>query len=465
MESVYLTITDVHAREILDSRGNPTVEAEVTVNNCFKGRADVPSGASTGKFEAVELRDGETRYMGLGVQKAVNNVNTKIHDALVGVPVCDQKQIDHILIDLDGTENKGNLGANATLSVSMAAARAAANALGLPLYRYLGGTNANRLPVPMMNILNGGRHATNTVDFQEFMIMPVKAVNFHEALRICAEIYHNLKKLCHKKGLSTGVGDEGGFAPNLPDAFAVLDLIVDAVKAAGYKPGEDIMIALDVAASELYNEEDGKYHFSGETELRRRQASLEGSEVCACYEAGQEFDLRDNEQVITRTTEEMIAYYETLIERYPILSIEDGLAEDDWDGWAKLTERIGDRVQLVGDDLFVTNTKRLNAGIKLQVANAILVKVNQIGTVSEAIEAVEMAQFNGYKAVISHRSGETEDAFIADLSVAMNAGQIKTGAPCRSDRVAKYNQLLRIEEELGPTSVYEGEKVLRVNIG
>ena len=465
MESVYLTITDVHAREILDSRGNPTVEAEVTVNNCFKGRADVPSGASTGKFEAVELRDGETRYMGLGVQKAVNNVNTKIHDALVGVPVCDQKQIDHILIDLDGTENKGNLGANATLSVSMAAARAAANALGLPLYRYLGGTKANRLPVPMMNILNGGRHATNTVDFQEFMIMPVKAVNFHEALRICAEIYHNLKKLCHKKGLSTGVGDEGGFAPDLPDAFAVLDLIVDAVKAAGYKPGEDIMIALDVAASELYNEEDGKYHFSGETELRRRQASLEGSEVCACYEAGQEFDLRDNEQVITRTTEEMIAYYEKLIERYPILSIEDGLAEDDWDGWAKLTERIGDRVQLVGDDLFVTNTKRLNAGIKLQVANAILVKVNQIGTVSEAIEAVEMAQFNGYKAVISHRSGETEDAFIADLSVAMNAGQIKTGAPCRSDRVAKYNQLLRIEEELGPTSVYEGEKVLRVNIG
>ena len=462
MESVYLTITDVHAREILDSRGNPTVEAEVTVNNCFKGRADVPSGASTGKFEAVELRDGETRYMGLGVQKAVNNVNTKIHDALVGVQACNQKQIDHILIDLDGTENKGNLGANATLSVSMAAARAAANALGLPLYRYLGGTKANRLPVPMMNILNGGRHATNTVDFQEFMIMPVKAVNFHEALRICAEIYHNLKKLCHKKGLSTGVGDEGGFAPDLPDAFAVLDLIVDAVKAAGYKPGEDIMIALDVAASELYNEEDGKYHFSGETELRRRQASLEGSEVCACYEAGQEFDLRDNEQVITRTTEEMIAYYETLIERYPILSREDGLAEDDWDGWAKLTERIGDRVQLVGDDLFVTNTKRLNAGIKLQVANAILVKVNQIGTVSEAIEAVEMAQFNGYKAVISHRSGETEDAFIADLSVAMNAGQIKTGAPCRSDRGAKYNQLLRIEEELGPTSVYEGEKVLRV---
>lgn len=464
MDSIYLTITDVHAREILDSRGNPTVEAEVTVNNRFKGRADVPSGASTGKFEAVELRDGETRYMGLGVQKAVNNVNTKIHDALVGVPACDQKQIDHILIELDGTENKENLGANATLSVSMAAARAAACALGLPLYRYLGGTKANRLPVPMMNILNGGRHATNTVDFQEFMIMPVKAVNFKEALRICAEIYHNLKKLCHSKGLSTGVGDEGGFAPDLPDAFAVLDLIVDAIKAAGYKPGEDIMIALDVAASELYNEEDGKYHFSGETELRRRQASQSGSEVCECYEAGTEFDLNENEPVITRTTEEMIAYYEKLIERYPILSIEDGLAEDDWDGWAELTKRIGDRVQLVGDDLFVTNTKRLDAGIKLQVANAILVKVNQIGTVSEAIEAVEMAQFHDYRAVISHRSGETEDAFIADLAVAMNAGQIKTGAPCRSDRVAKYNQLLRIEEELGQTSIFEGEKVLRVKL-
>lgn len=449
-----LMITDVHAREILDSRGNPTVEAVVTVDDCFEGMASVPSGASTGKFEAVELRDGEMRYMGLGVQKAVNNVNTKIRDRLVGVRVCSQKMIDHILIDTDGTDNKGNLGANATLSVSMAAARAAANALGMPLYRYLGGVKTDRLPVPMMNILNGGRHATNTVDFQEFMIMPVSAANFREALRICAEIYHNLKKICHGRGLSTGVGDEGGFAPDLPDAFAVLDLIVEAIKAAGYAPGQDVKIALDVAASELYNEEDGTYHFSGETELRRRNASVKGSEVCGCYEAGKQFDVNDKEQVIKRTTEEMIAYYEQLIERYPIISIEDGLAEDDWDGWAELTRRIGDKVQLVGDDLFVTNTKRLDAGIKKKVANAILVKVNQIGTVSEAIEAVEMAQHNAYKAVISHRSGETEDPFIADLAVAMNAGQIKTGAPCRSDRVAKYNRLLRIEEEIDLVSKY-----------
>lgn len=453
MDSMHLMITDVHAREVLDSRGNPTVEAVVTVNDCFEGRASVPSGASTGKFEAVELRDGEMRYMGLGVEKAVNNVNTKIRDVLLGVEVCNQKLIDHILIDTDGTDNKGNLGANATLSVSMAVARAAADALGLPLYRYLGGVKPNRMPVPMMNILNGGRHATNTVDFQEFMIMPVKAANFREALRICAEIYHNLKKLCHERGLSTGVGDEGGFAPDLPDASAVLDLIVEAIKAAGYKPGEDVKIALDVAASELYNEEDGKYHFSGETELKRKWGNEERTEVGACYEAGTDFGASDMEE-ITRTTEEMIAYYEDLIERYPIISIEDGLAEDDWDGWQQLTRRIGERVQLVGDDLFVTNTKRLDAGIKKEVANAILVKVNQIGTVSEAIEAVEMAQNNAYKAVISHRSGETEDSFIADLAVAMNAGQIKTGAPCRSDRVAKYNQLLRIEEEIGKVSCY-----------
>ena len=306
----------------------------------------------------------------------------------------------------------------------------------------------------MMNILNGGRHATNTVDFQEFMIMPVSAANFKEALRICAEIYHNLKKICQQRGLSTGVGDEGGFAPDLPDAFAVLDLIVEAIKAAGYAPGREVQIALDVAASELYDESDGTYHFVGETELKRRKASLNGNEACKCYEAGKEFDLKDKEAVIKRTTEEMIAYYEQLIERYPIISIEDGLAEDDWDGWAELTKRIGDRVQLVGDDLFVTNTKRLDAGIKKKVANAILVKVNQIGTVSEAIEAVEMAQHNAYKAVISHRSGETEDSFIADLAVAMNAGQIKTGAPCRSDRVAKYNQLLRIEEEIDIVSKY-----------
>ena len=454
MKNMYLKITDVHAREVLDSRGNPTVEAVVTVDDCYEGRASVPSGASTGKFEAVELRDGETRYMGLGVEKAVNNVNTKIRDRLIGVDVCNQKLIDHILIDTDGTDNKNNLGANATLSVSMAAARAAADALGMPLYRYLGGVRTDRLPVPMMNILNGGRHATNTVDFQEFMIMPVKAANFREALRICAEIYHNLKKICHGRGLSTGVGDEGGFAPDLPDAFAVLDLIVEAIKAAGYMPGNEVKIALDVAASELYNEEDGTYHFSGETELKRRKAQVDGSNVGECYEAGEASGSKSDEQVIKRTTEEMIAYYEKLIERYPIVSIEDGLAEDDWDGWAELTRRIGDKVQLVGDDLFVTNTKRLDAGIKKHVANAILVKVNQIGTVSEAIEAVEMAQHNAYKAVISHRSGETEDPFIADLAVAMNAGQIKTGAPCRSDRVAKYNQLLRIEEEIDIVSKY-----------
>ncbi len=457
MRSTHFKITDVHAREVLDSRGNPTVEAVVTVNDSWEGRASVPSGASTGKFEAVELRDGEMRYMGLGVEKAVNNVNTKIKDKLVGIDVCDQKLIDHILVDTDGTDNKGNLGANATLSVSMAAARAAADALGMPLYRYLGGVKPDRLPVPMMNILNGGRHATNTVDFQEFMIMPVSAANFREALRICAEIYHNLRKICHRKGLSTGVGDEGGFAPDLPDAFAVLDLIVEAVRAAGYVPGQDIRIALDVAASELYNEQDGTYHFSGETELKRRQASADNV-ACACYEAGDVPGCVDDDHVIRRTTEEMIVYYERLIERYPIISIEDGLAEDDWDGWAELTRRIGDKVQLVGDDLFVTNTKRLDAGIKKRVANAILVKVNQIGTVSEAVEAVEMAQHNAYKAVISHRSGETEDSFIADLAVAMNAGQIKTGAPCRSDRVAKYNQLLRIEEELGDVAEYPGMK-------
>ena len=328
MRATHYKITDVHAREVLDSRGNPTVEAVVTVNDSWEGRASVPSGASTGKFEAVELRDGEMRYMGLGVEKAVNNVNTKIKDKLVGIDVCDQKLIDHILVDTDGTDNKGNLGANATLSVSMAAARAAADALGMPLYRYLGGVKPDRLPVPMMNILNGGRHATNTVDFQEFMIMPVSAANFREALRICAEIYHNLRKICHRKGLSTGVGDEGGFAPDLPDAFAVLDLIVEAVKAAGYVPGQDIRIALDVAASELYNEQDGTYHFSGETKLKLRQASADNV-ACACYEAGDVPGCVDDDHVIRRTTEEMIVYYERLIERYPIISIEDGLAEDE----------------------------------------------------------------------------------------------------------------------------------------
>ncbi len=433
-----LRIVDVHARQILDSRGNPTVEAEVTVEKevggrQYTGRAAVPSGASTGRFEAVELRDGETVYFGLGTTRAVNNVNTKIREALLGMNAFDQGLIDRVLIEQDGTENKGNLGANATLGVSMACARAGAEAMGIPLYRYLGGAYTRLLPVPMMNILNGGKHADNTVDFQEFMIMPVQAESFADGLRVCAEIYHNLKQICNDRGLSTGVGDEGGFAPSLPDAFAVLDLIVESIQAAGYTPGQDIKIALDVAASELYNEADGAYHFPGETALKKGE--------------------QDGE--IVRSTEEMIAYYEGLVERYPIISIEDGLAEDDWDGWQLMTKKLGDRIQLVGDDLFVTNTKRLDAGIKLHVANAILVKVNQIGTVSEAMDAIEMAQKNGYKAVISHRSGETEDTFIADLSVAVNAGQIKTGAPCRSDRVAKYNQLLRIEEELGSVACYK----------
>lgn len=426
---LFLKITDVHGREILDSRGNPTVEAEITVEGSIKGRASVPSGASTGRFEAVELRDGETRYFGLGVQRAVKNINTKLKEALVGQNVLDQGLIDRILMETDGTENKSNLGANATLGVSMACARAAAEALELPLYRYLGGVRPRLLPVPMMNILNGGRHAANTVDFQEFMIMPVQAESFADGLRICAEIYHNLKKILEDRGLATGVGDEGGFAPDLPDAKAVLSLIVEAIETSKYIPGQDIKIALDAASSELYNEKTGMYHFPGESRLS-------GSEV-------------------VRDTQEMISYYEELIEQFPIISIEDGLSEDDWDGWKELTKRLGEKVQLVGDDLFVTNTKRLDAGIKLKTANAILVKVNQIGTVSEAMEAIEMARRNAYRAIVSHRSGETEDTFIADLAVAVNAGQIKTGAPCRSDRVAKYNRLLRIEEELGTVAEYK----------
>lgn len=429
----YLEIKAVHAREILDSRGNPTVEAEVTVynqenNRYFTGLAAVPSGASTGRFEAVELRDGETRYFGLGVQHAVKNVNEKIASVIIGQNALEQIKIDRMLIEADGTDNKGNLGANAMLSVSMAVAKAAAKALSLPLYRYLGGISPRLLPVPMMNILNGGKHADNTVDFQEFMIMPVQAETFAHGLRICAEIYHNLKKILEKRGLSTGVGDEGGFAPDIADAEGVLELIVEAIEAAGYTPGQDIKIAMDAASSELYNEKTGMYHFPGES-------SLKGEEV-------------------VRDTAEMIAYYEELVDKFPIISIEDGLAEDDWDGWQELTKRLGDSVQLVGDDLFVTNTKRLDAGIKLKVANAILVKVNQIGTLTEAFEAVEMAHKNGYKAVISHRSGETEDTTIADIAVALNSGQIKTGAPCRSDRVAKYNRLLRIEEELSTAAAY-----------
>ena len=423
----YLEIIEVHGREILDSRGNPTVAAVVTgkdkeTGRCTKGMAAVPSGASTGQFEAVELRDGETRYFGLGVQHAVKNIDEKIAGVLLGENALEQIRIDRILKETDGTDNKSSLGANAMLAVSMAVA------LGLPLYRYFGGISPRLLPVPMMNILNGGKHAANTVDFQEFMIMPVQAETFAEGLRICAEIYHNLKKLLEEKGLSTGVGDEGGFAPDLPDAESVLDLLVEAIEASGYVPGQDIRIAMDAASSELYNEKTGMYHFPGESKLK-------GEEV-----------LRD--------TGEMISYYERLVENYPIISIEDGLDENDWDGWQELTKRLGEKIQLVGDDLFVTNTKRLDAGIKLHCGNAILVKVNQIGTLSEAFEAVEMAHKNGYKAVISHRSGETEDTTIADIAVALNAGQIKTGAPCRSDRVAKYNRLLAMEEELKDAAAY-----------
>ena len=429
----YLEIIEVHGREILDSRGNPTVAAIVTVKDketgrCTKGMAAVPSGASTGQFEAVELRDGETRYFGLGVQHTVKNIDEKIASVLLGENALEQIRIDRILRETDGTDNKSSLGANAMLAVSMAVARAAAQALGLPLYRYFGGISPRLLPVPMMNILNGGKHAANTVDFQEFMIMPVQAETFAEGLRICAEIYHNLKKLLEEKGLSTGVGDEGGFAPNLPDAESVLDVLMEAIEASGYVPGQDIKMAMDAASSELYNEKTGMYHFPGESKLK-------GEEV-----------LRD--------TGEMISYYERLVENYPIISIEDGLDENDWDGWQELTKRLGEKIQLVGDDLFVTNTKRLDAGIKLHCGNAILVKVNQIGTLSEAFEAVEMAHKNGYKAVISHRSGETEDTTIADIAVALNAGQIKTGAPCRSDRVAKYNRLLAIEEELKDAAAY-----------
>ncbi|MEG1847044.1 MAG: phosphopyruvate hydratase [Lachnospiraceae bacterium] len=423
-----LKITQVHAREILDSRGNPTVEAEVTVEGCIIGRASVPSGASTGRFEAVELRDGEKRYQGLGVHKAVQHVNTTLRDVLLGQNVLQQGILDHLLLEADGTENKSNLGANAMLSVSMACARAAAEALELPLYQYLGGILTRELPVPMMNILNGGRHADNTVDLQEFMIMPVKATKFSEGLRICAEIYHHLKKICQERGLSTAVGDEGGFAPNLGNAKEVLQLIVEAIRASGYIPGEEIKIAIDAAASELYREESGIYYFPGESKMAREE--------------------------INRDAAQMVTYYEELVEEFPIISIEDGLFEDDWEGWQLLTKRLGDKIQLVGDDLFVTNTKRLGAGIRLGAANAILIKINQIGTLTEAFEAIDMAQKHGYRTIISHRSGETEDTMIADIAVAVNAGQIKTGAPCRSERVAKYNRLLRIEEELQDTACY-----------
>lgn len=415
----YLPIRDVYAREILDSRGNPTVEVEVLAGENICGRASVPSGASTGQFEAVELRDGGERYRGLGVTTAVDNVNMRIAPEIIGMNIFDQKDIDRLMIRLDGTENKSKLGANAILGVSMAVAKAAAKALEIPLYRYLGGVAPKRMPIPMMNILNGGKHADNTVDFQEFMIMPIGACCFKEGLRMCAEIYHTLKKILHEKHLSTAVGDEGGFAPNVKDAKEALSLIVEAVEKAGYKLKEDIVIALDVAASELYNREFKKYVFEGED--------------------------------VIRSSEELVAYYEKLIEEFPIISIEDPMDEEDWDGWKLMTERLGKKVQLVGDDLFVTNTKRLQKGIDMGVANAILIKVNQIGTLTEAFEAIELAKKSGYRSIISHRSGETEDSTIADIAVAFSTGQIKTGAPCRTERVAKYNQLLRIEEGLDDT--------------
>ncbi len=424
----YLPITDIYAREILDSRGNPTIEVEVLAGEKYLGRAAVPSGASTGRFEALELRDGGERYGGLGVERAVDHVNAQIAPQLTGMNVFDQTALDLCLKRIDGTENKSNLGANAMLGVSMAAARAAAEALGLPLYSYLGGVSAKRLPVPMMNIMNGGRHADNTIDIQEFMIMPTGAGSFREGLRMCAEIYHALKQLLKEEGLSTAVGDEGGFAPDLPDARAALTFIINAVRRAGYRPGKDIQIALDVAASELYDKKFKKYVFEGEGKM--------------------------NGGNVIRSVEELIDYYEELIEEFPVVSIEDPLDEEDWDGWELLTTRLGLHTQLVGDDLFVTNTKRLETGIKKEVANAILVKVNQIGTLTEAFEAIEMAKNAGYHTIISHRSGETADTMIADIAVAFNAGQIKTGAPCRSERVEKYNRLLRIEEKLGEAGEY-----------
>jgi len=418
-------IIDVFGREVLDSRGNPTVEVEVVLESGAMGRAMVPSGASTGAFEAVELRDGDKdRYLGKGVKKAVEHVNHELSDELVGLESDDQRAIDEMMIDLDGTDNKGSFGANAILGVSLAVAKASAEEAALPLYKYVGGPNAHVLPTPMMNILNGGVHADNNVDFQEFMIMPVGAPTFAEALRWCAEIYHTLKKVLHDAGLGGGVGDEGGFAPNFKTNKEPLEYIVKACEQAGYKPGTDIMFAMDPASTEFYDADKKKYVLAGE-----------GREL---------------------SSDEMVDYWAALVEEFPIISIEDGMAEEDWDGWKALTDRIGDKVQLVGDDLFVTNSKRLAKGIELGCANAILIKVNQIGSLTETLEAIELAKTHGYACVMSHRSGETEDTTIADLSVACNTGQIKTGAPCRSDRVAKYNQLLRIEEELDAQAVYAG---------
>ena len=421
----YIEIANIHARQILDSRAFPTIEVEVTLEDGTVGRAAVPSGASTGEYEAVELRDGDkANYNGKSVLSAVNNVNTVIAQELEGLNIFDQVKIDTTMIELDGSDNKGNLGANATLGVSLACAQAAANYLGLSLYQYIGGCNAKVLPVPMMNIINGGKHADNNVDLQEFMIMPVGASTFSDALRMCSEIYHSLKKLLHDKGLSTAVGDEGGFAPDLGSNEEAIQIILEATEKAGYKPGKEIFIALDPASSEFF--EDGKYNLAGEGRIL--------------------------------TPAEMADFYVDLTNKYPIISIEDGMAENDWEGWSILTEKLGDRVQLVGDDLFVTNVKRLSMGIERKVGNSILIKVNQIGTLTETLNSIEMAQRAGYTAVVSHRSGETEDTTIADLVVAVNAGQIKTGAPARSERVAKYNQLLRIEEELGTMGEYRGVK-------
>ena len=419
-------IVEIYAREVLDSRGNPTVEVEVWTENEAFGRAMIPSGASTGIFEAVELRDGDKgRYLGKGVINAVDNVNNIIAEEIIGMDVFEQVAIDRMLIELDGTPNKGKLGANAILGVSIAVARAAADELGMPLYQYIGGVNAKTLPVPMMNILNGGDHADNNIDIQEFMVMPVGAKTFKQALRMGTEIFHNLKAVLKEKGLSTSVGDEGGFAPNLTSNEEALATIVIAIEKAGYKPGKDIMLAIDTAASGMYDESKKTYTLKGEGRVL--------------------------------SVEEMVDYYVDLVNKYPIISIEDGLAEDDWDGWKLLTEKLGDKVQIMGDDLFVTNTERLAKGIELGVANSILIKLNQIGTITETLDAIEMAKVNGMTAIISHRSGETEDSTIADLAVATNAGQIKTGAPSRTDRVAKYNQLLRIEDNLGDSAIYKGK--------
>ena len=423
-------ILNVHAREILDSRGNPTIEVEVTTENGFMGRAAVPSGASTGTHEAVELRDEDKgRYLGKGVLNAVNNVNNEIASAIIGRDAFDQRGLDRLMIDLDGTPNKGRLGANAILGVSLAIAKAAAQEAGQPLYRYLGGVNAYVLPVPLMNILNGGSHADNSIDFQEFMVVPVGAETFKEGLRMGVQVFHALKTVLKKKGYSTNVGDEGGFAPNIKSNVEAIDTVMQAIEAAGYKPGVDIMIAMDAAASEFYDSESGMYHFK--------------------KSSGEKLSSKD-----------MVKFWADWCKKYPILSIEDGLAEDDWDGWKSLTEKLGTSTQLVGDDLFVTNVERLQQGIEQEIANSILIKVNQIGSLSETIDAVQLATRNAYTSIMSHRSGETEDVTIADLAVALNCGQIKTGSASRSDRVAKYNQLLRIEEELGANAVYPGKALL-----